>query len=151
MVQDLHHALRSGFARALAVLRMLPSEQGGFIRRIGFLLVAHDLLGAFHRSSGLRAIDVRCDYTPENPEDQYEVSARNGFFTLHGDEREPHEHHLVDAVLPLELMSSGTFTLQRADPLVQLSLADLQGRDRALHQRIVHQLSLELDQAFEHP
>lgn len=149
--QALNVMTRGGYMRALALVRALAPAKATLLRASALLLMADDLLTAFHRSPGLRAITFRVDHAPERPEDLYEVSARTACFELDGDDAPPSAHGLVVANAPLELMSSSTFTLDRDNPLVQRSLTDAGGRDRLLRHRIVHELASELDTHLRFP
>ena len=150
MVQNLNLLLRSGYQLALKTVRQLPAESATVLRQAALQLIAYDLLAVFHRSEAT-AVHVKVDYSPENAEDRYEVSARNGFFDIDGDTRSAQEHGLRDTNMPLELMSSEVFSLHRDDPLVQLSLSDDPPADRLLHHRVVQQLATELDIFFPFP
>lgn len=151
MATDIHFTHRVGYVGSLEVLRKLPPEDALVIRHTGLLLLAHNLLATFHRVPRATAIEVEVDYSPASSDDRFAVSARNGFFKVVGDACRPSDHQLIDAILPLELMGNVTWVLDRAHPLVQQSLADADGRDRALHHRLVHQLALEIDLAFPTP
>lgn len=152
MTKSLNMLLRVAYERAFATVRELAPEKATILRQAALQLIAFEMLTVFHRAPHVWAISVKVDYSPENEVDRYEVSARNGFFALHGDTTaSPGSYGLVDSHMPLELMSSGEFTLRRDDVLVHLSLTDASGADRLLHHRVVQQLATELDIHFPFP
>lgn len=151
MVANLHLMSRGLFVQIVDQVRALPLEDALVLRQASLVLLAHEMLATFHRSSSLASLAFKVDYSPESDDDRYEVSARNGFFELVGDDTPPREHGLRDTIAPLELMSSGTYVLHRTDPLVQLSLADSGRSDGFVHYRIVHRLATELDMHFAFP